>query len=260
MRILVITSFNARLFNEYAHRFLASFEQFWDARVDLHVYSEDLLSCPAPSSRARMRSLPLLAPWQTAFVERHRQNPKAHGVRGSTKDMRWDAVRFSYKSAAVIEGYLASDHDLVLWVDADVITHAPVTLDYLESILPREYGLAWLERMSMYPECGFYVMRGQHDALLEIMRFWRSMFYTDSIFRLKEWHDSFVLQQLVQFAQQRDALNVLSLSGASGSRTSHPLINGPLGERFDHLKGPRKAAGRSHKRELAVPRREAYWA
>ena len=39
----------------------------------------------------------------------------------------------------------------------------------------------------------------------------------------------------------------------------HPLINSEWGAYLDHLKGGRKAQGRSKDRDLLVPRTEAYW-
>jgi hypothetical protein len=49
-----------------------------------------------------------------------------------------------------------------------------------------------------------------------------------------------------------------SLSG-DAEATGHPLVNGPLGARLDHLKGKRKGVGKSMKSDLKRNRTEAYW-
>ena len=72
---------------------------------------------------------------------------------------------------------------------------------------------------------------------------------------MAEWHDSYVIQQLVEGM----GLKTKSLSGPEGFKTSHPFVNGPLGAYMDHLKGPRKAMGRSQARDLKVQRAEPYW-
>jgi hypothetical protein len=40
----------------------------------------------------------------------------------------------------------------------------------------------------------------------------------------------------------------------------HPLINTDLGAYLDHLKGDRKTSGKSYRVDLAVHRKELYWA
>jgi len=39
----------------------------------------------------------------------------------------------------------------------------------------------------------------------------------------------------------------------------HPLINSMWGAYLDHLKGGRKALGKSKRTDLLVPRTEPYW-
>jgi hypothetical protein len=80
------------------------------------------------------------------------------------------------------------------------------------------------------------------------------MYAEDGLFSLAEWHDSFVLWEVVK----RAGVAAKSLSGA-GARTNHPLVNGPLGAWFDHLKGRRKKRGKSDRFDLKVRRAEAYW-
>ena len=188
----------------------------------------------------------------TWLQEFKRQHPYK---RPGAYNYRFDAARFAHKVAAVLEAAsMESEH--LIWVDADTVTHTPVPVSFIDSLLPRgdEY-IAWLDRKGKYPECGFFILNCQHPRHREFLTALRAAYVTGSLFKMAEWHDSFVIQQLVEGM----GLKTRSLSGKAGFNTSHPFINGLLGAYMDHLKGPRKQAGRSSGRDLKVERTENYW-
>jgi hypothetical protein len=77
----------------------------------------------------------------------------------------------------------------------------------------------------------------------------------DGIFKLDEWHDSYV------FDAVRKQCNLKELDWSSHLITGegHPLINSEWGAYLDHLKGARKDLKRSKLTDLKVARTEAYW-
>lgn len=242
MKIRAITTCSAAGWQQYGRRMVQSWAQHWP--VPLTVWTEGF-GCNIPGiNTSSLESIY----WLAEFKRDYKHLP--------TANYRMDAVRFAHKTAAVIESALAFDCDYLIWVDADTITHTSVPPAFVESLLPtgREY-IAWLDRVGNYPECGFYVLNMRHPAHRILMAGWNSLYQTGDLFRLAEWHDSYVLQQLVE----QHGLHTRSLSGKRGARTSHPFINGPLGAYMDHLKGPRKQAGKSRRRDLKVHRAETYW-
>lgn len=244
MRFHAITTFNADGLNLYGRRMVSSFCQFWPRDIPLTVYAE---GWHETLQRARIVDLPLSAPWLADFKHRHKGKP--------TNNYRMDAVRFSHKIAAVLHAAKMVDADVLIWIDGDVTTHSPVMRMDLEELAPERFQwLSWLARDAMYPECGFYMMNLKHLRHADAMSDLEAMYVKDKLFDLPEWHDSFVLEQVVK----RCDIGVKSISGA-GAKTMHPMINGPLGKWFDHAKGNRKKAGRSSARDLVKPRQEAYW-
>ena len=233
--IKVVTTFNAKGYEEYGKRLIESF-RLWPKGLEFVVYQEGF----------DVGGKELLdIKWLVDFKERNKNK--------RFQDFRWDAVRFAHKTAAVIDA--AKDADFLVWVDGDVYTHKRITEVDLASWLPgpEEY-LSWLWRDKMYPECGFYILRLDHSKHRQIMSEWQRLYESDDIYRLQEWHDSFVFAYLIK----RFAVNWKSLSGDYAWH-SHPFINGPLGEFMDHCKGPRKAQGRSNHWDLAVKRSEDHW-
>lgn len=240
-----ITTCSAAGWEKYGRRMVQSWIEHWP--VPLTVWTEGF-ACDVTG--VDVDQLERIG-WLTAFKEQHRDCMPA-----GPYNYRFDAVRFAHKSAAVIESALSFSEDYLIWVDADTVTHSPVPASFVQELLPRRWEyIAWLDRVGNYPECGFYVLDMRHEKHRELMQRWRAWHTSGELFKLREWHDSYVLQQLILQAGVRTR----SLSGVRGVRTSHPFINGPLGAYMDHLKGPRKDIGKSRRQDLKVQRGEDYW-
>lgn len=238
MKFLAVSTFNTHGLDLYGRRMMESFRRHWPESVELRVYSEGWHGGI---------DLPTASGWLAAFKARH-----AHR---RFRDFRWDAVRFAHKVAALCHAAQNTDADVLIWLDGDIYTHSDVTVADLERLAPAgNEWIAWLDRASMYPECGFYMLNCRHPRHVEMIERFEAMYSEDDLFALAEFHDSYVLQEVVKAA----GVGTKSLSG-SGRATSHPLVNGPVGAFCDHLKGHRKVEGRSRAGDLRTARKEAYW-
>lgn len=220
-----VTTFAPQHWESHAGRCVETFLEYWD--IPLRVYRDDDLTG-----------------WLPAFKERHSHLP--------TSNYRMDAVRFAHKIAAIEKAFYEPGGDCLIWIDADCLTHAPVQREWLE-ILIGDADFGYLRRERKYPECGFMMIRRnpQGAALVNGVV---DLYVADTLFGLKEWHDSFAIEHV------RSSLSIrcVSLSG-DAEASGHPLVNGPLGSRLDHLKGARKTAGHSRPSDLIRPRPEAWW-
>jgi len=250
MNTVAVTTFNTDGLNKYGRRMLHTFLKHWSAGVTLDVYYEDWN--PAQEVQDELLTyVPIeSSTWLAAFKKRNRERNNSQGY-------RWDAIRFSHKIAALLSACMRhqADAQFLIWLDGDIITHTDFDVEHLDTVLPYHESIAWLDRSRFYPECGFYVLNLWHTGTRALLELLYQMYAGDGLFELKEWHDSYVLQQCVI---QLD-VPVKSLSGVQGFRTHHPLVNGPLGQWFDHLKGERKSKGKSMKYDLLVKRDEDYW-
>lgn len=260
-RYQAVTAMNQALFNQCGRRMIESFHEHWTA--PLSVYSEE-------TGRGETVDLLGACPELASFIERHKSNERAHGlvpddrrptqiVDGRKYQYRLDAVKFAYKTFAVIHAALTSDSDVLIWMDADTLTHADVDLDELGALLPEDRYLAWLERDRSYPECGFYMLNLRHPGNRLVMEAWRQLYVDDSLFQLQEWHDSYVFQQIIREFEAEGVISTCSLSGR-GSATNHPLANGPLSRWFDHLKGRWKTLDRSPRGSSRMAEKAEHWA
>lgn len=242
-RFKLVTAFSERGHREYAARMMASVEVCWPEEVRLVAYSEDMPGFePMPG-------------WQADFARRYGADKAATGrQRNGSYNFRYDAVKFSYKTAAIIDAYERQDFDILVWLDADTVTHRRLPLSFLEDLMPAEFNLAWLDRANLYPECGFVIYRRSQE-IDGLIRLWKDWLISGELFKLREWHDSYVLQQAATVL----GIRAHSLSGVAARGTMHPFINSRLGEYMDHMKGPRKITGHSRTNDLKVPRSEDYW-
>jgi hypothetical protein len=246
MSYMAVSTFNSAGFQKYGKRMMDSFHQHWPEQIGLRVYRE---GWDIPQPHAATPDLLASSDWLKAFKERHKQKP--------TNDFRMDAVRFSHKVAALLAADTSTSARYIIWLDGDIVTHAPVSMEDIAKLTPvNGQWIAWLDRRRAYPECGFYIIDRQHPRHAEAMAVLRRMYAEDWLFVEKEWHDSYILQQIVTRDLQ---LPCKSLSGDLGWRTSHPFVNGPLGAFMDHMKGKRKEKGRSHRTDLIRERLEPYW-
>lgn len=231
MKFSVVTTYGQRHWHLYAEKCIQSFMSNWHTDINLIIFDDD--------------DLERKCDWLPAFKARNGHRP--------TGNYRYDAVRFSHKVAALDVAFSIVQTDVLIWMDADCFTHAHVDAAWLSSLM-NGADFAYLRRTNKYPECGFMMLNAKSASVKMFMNTLTSMYRTDALFKLREWHDSFV----IDYCRERSSMRCQSLSGNAES-TGHPLVNGPLGARLDHLKGKRKQEGRSRRADLKVNRTEAYW-
>lgn len=252
MRFHVVTTMNKSGWEETGRRMATSFNQRWPAEaMPLTVYAEDF----EPDVPVEVRQLP---DWLAEFKQLHQRNPSAKGMRNGAYDYRFDAVKFAHKVAALTDFGLGLSDGVMIWLDADTFTHADVTVEWLEGLFPEPAYLAWLDRFNSHPECGFVMYRASHSYHHLFMESYRNLYTSGDLFRLEQTNDCAALQHVVLAKMLKGKIAApVSLSGDKSWH--HPFVNGPLGERLDHLKGLRKQEGRSRRRDTRQPRTEEYW-
>lgn len=228
-----VTTFADAHWDTHARRCVESFDRHWQG-VRLMAYRDVQLEASSA--------------WLRPFKACHAALP--------TTNYRFDAVRFAHKVAAIELAYASGTAQGLVWMDADCVTHADVDAAWLSGLLGNaDFG--YLRRSTMYSECGFMIFR-RGPACGTLLRRLVDLYRTDALFQLAEWHDSFAIDHVRRQCEAAGEMTCVSLSGGA-ENTKHPMVNGPLGARLDHLKGARKQFGRSHRRDLARPRSETYW-
>ena len=284
MKIKVITSYKPGTWDKYAGRCVQSVLDNWP-EIDVAVYHEG--PCEETNkSHPRLKWIDLHAeqPALIAFKGRHKNDPVANGeleeiaggvrrpaeFNGSDKNKGtylFDAVRFSNKVFCVVDAVRTSvgkDCDYVVWLDADTYSFRPMPRDFLESLLPADCMLTYLGRENpakndggKYPECGFVGYNLRHPQIENFVNDWEKIYTTDAVFKLLEWHDSYVFWHLSKIYQQQHNIKVNDIGYRKGVKGHHVFINSELGLYMDHFKGKRKNIGSSARNDLRPPKEGA---
>ena len=276
--ITVVTTFHPAGLSKYGQRMIDSFALNIDKRIKLLVYAEDCKPVNPDPSRIEILDAKAALPKLNAFKSTWGHVPKANGditnepQRHTRKDwmkkFKWDAVRFANKTYAVYDACVRSK-DWCVWMDADTYVHSPWTYEDFAAQLPDNSWITYVGRgkgSQTWPECGFYGLNLNHPVCHEFLKEFERVYEEadNGIFLLEEWHDSFVFGSILnnmklQFPNAHDYSAEMYLREAKSGGGGHPLINGVLGKWIDHMKGGRKDAGKSQKKDIMVNRTEDYW-
>lgn len=273
MTYTIITTFHPAGLERYAQRMIDTFDQYWPTDVKLICYAEDCVP-RVPSARVEVRDLHASSPDLVAFKTRHRNNPVANGevmkdtgVPYKDNHFKWDAVRFSNKVFAILHAIETVDTDWVIWLDADTLTHSPVPDTLLPEICNAKALACYLGRREKYhSECGWVAYNRRHGMIHDFMKMWRDLYVLDTIFELREYHDSFLFDELRKWFQTERGVRFHNMTPVPPNEKGpgHPFIASPLGRYMDHLKGDaRKDMGKSQHRgddtSYAVHAGVDYW-
>ena len=152
MKIALVTTFNKRLYDYYAHKFIETYN--WP--FDLYVYHEGWH--PAKEG-IFFRDIHKYNPELQEFIDRN--SPKNvdsqyEKHKETTTDYKMDAIRFAYKIFAKTHLMLDCDYDYVFWADADIIFKKTITeKEVKRKFLPESCAVSFIDRPSYYSECGF---------------------------------------------------------------------------------------------------------
>ena len=276
-RFAVVTTCSSEGFEIYGRRMIESFDRYWPNQICLHLYAEGFTP-DYSSPRIVVHDLKETCPELTAFKKRHEHRPLAHGrehhrrilfrVRPRKLRMalrlvdwgvgwRWDAVRFSHKIFAIDSAAGSVDADVLYWVDADTVFFDHVPLAALEELMPESCFVSYLGRKNI-SECGFVGYNLRHPETEHFIESLTRFYTSDSIFREKEYHDSYLFDRLRR-RFEREGAQSYNISEGIIDEAGHVLVNSRLGQFMDHLKGDRKASGSSRIEDLTAERSEAYW-
>ena len=228
---------------------IESFITYWPQSVNLYVYAEDCdVQVDAPNVvvyNLLERSKDLVE-----FKDRHRNNPVANGevmketgIPFKDNHFKWDAVRFSHKVFSVIDACKTIDSEWVIWLDADCVTFDYVTESFLDRMCNNSALACYLGRRPKYhSECGWVAYNRRHSQILQFIEDWRELYTSDSLFDLREFHDSFVFDVLRKDYQHNKGVYFHNISPPEGhgKGPGHPFIASELGRYIDHLKGSRR--------------------
>ena len=220
MKILAVTTYNNKLYKEYAHRFEKTYN--WD--FPYTVYNED---------DGMLEAIPECK----AFVER---NKNRFDGKDFVKDYWQDGVRFCYKVYAYTHAIMNyQDLDGIVGIDADSVFYKKIDEDWIKKHIHRDdCMMTYLGRGKHYSECGFLYFNLKHPKVKKYAKDMQQMYDTDEVYNLIECHDSYVWD-FVRKKYESPLIQVKNHNIGDG-KPGHVQARSILGPVYDHIKGPKR--------------------
>lgn len=239
--ITVVTSFSPALYKQVGEKCVESFNRYWPSSSQLICYWEgqkpngvqgyDLRELePCKSFLARHKSSKIVA-----GKEPHRHclwGPKA---RAQGYNFKFDAYKFCRKVFAVAHAARLVNEGKLFWLDADIVTNAPVKEDFLKELLSEHVSVCYLARERYHSETGFVGYNLDRVEARTFIDEYERVYASDAFMQLPQWTDSYCLDWLVSHRKP-------SVKHIPHSSMSQPFDNSELGTVMTHLKGKRKEA------------------
>lgn len=245
----VVSGFSPAGYLQYGRNFLDTFNRFWPGDVELDVYTEETVEMP----RGECWSL-----WDChgvkEFIEKYSKEPKYCGREPTPVwkqrevevgySFRTDAVKFC-RQMIIPENSaeMMLDGEVLTWLDADVVTFAPVPDGFVEDLLG-VHDLVYLGRPGKHSEIGFWAVR-LNDRTRYFLYQLAETYRSGTVFHLGQWHSAYVFDMVRATAEKTAGLKAKNLTSTGNG---HVWFQSPLCKYTDHLKGDRKDRGRSSER------------
>ena len=277
MKIKFITSYKPGCWDQYAKKGIEAMAKNLPDEIDLVVYAEEKIPV-CNYERIKWLDLNNAEPELFKFKTRHKNDPVANGKLGNVEggvrrlpelqklggldknkeSFLWDAVRFANKVFCVVNAVRnSSDYNYVVWLDADTNIFRPIPFEFITKLLSQNTMVTYLGRENptlndggKYPECGFVGYNLQHPETQNFVNEWERLYKEDSVFKILEWHDSYVFWHLTKKFKQEKQIEVNDIGKWVGVKGHHVFVNSVLGQYIDHMKGNRKIQGSSSKKDL----------
>lgn len=252
----VVTTFNQKGYDSYANKMIASFDANWPKDIQLHVLCENVKIDQPISERIKEYDLLTLSPELCELKNKWKDLPKANGYKNNIKigepNFRYNPLRFSHKLFSVFEANKIVDSDILIWIDADVITFREMPYEFLEEVTPNINQIAsYIGREPYFvTECGWVAYNRRHSEIENFFDTLKSFYINESIFNLYDWTDNGVFDKSRQIYEHK-GFDFFNISKNVLPKGDHYFINSPLGKYLDHLKGEkRKSKGSSNKKDI----------
>ena len=236
-----VTSLNNEYWNSTSKTNLLSWDKYLSNDCDIVIYSEDSIDTTNFSNRVTVKNLYKLCPELVEFKEKYKDNPHYNGqvgrkLEGSSKAFKWNAIKFAHKTFAIFAETKQQTHGSVVWLDADVLIHKPVTTQYLKTVFPENKAISYLGRPSAYDECGLMSYNLTHGLTKEFLQKFENE-YLNGLDHLRETHDSWVFYQLRLSYEDQSLFHNLN---PTPKDNKSPFNNSGINEYMVHTKGKNK--------------------
>ena len=244
----VVMTFPTKYWDVYGSHSVPSFDKYWPKDINAYVYVEGEQNLPyKPSERVHLLNFDEHITGDKEFAEKYKDKDIFDDRVGGDISKR-QAVKFSKKVFAQLEQLKNPTTRYVIYLDADLATLKEVPLELLSNLTQGNQYVSFPDRRARnkFTETGMMIWDTEHVFHKLWCKMYENMYKCGEIFECPEWHDCYAFD--VPTFKLEKAGNIKCADLGYGVNSRHPLVAGPLGKYFDHMKGGRKFTGFSKER------------
>jgi hypothetical protein len=234
MKITVVTSTSAEGYKVYAAENYKLFKQFWDNRIELHVYSEDQLEPKIDG---------------IYYHNLYEEIPECKHFVNKNKDLNWippykqkpykfNFIKFCFKVYAICIASRTLDTDILIWLDSDIKTSKSIDQNLLLSYIRNDDAVSYLNRelneknsnpkVKLSSETGLLFFNMRNKITSEFFKRYQEIYDSGDIFKLDEVHDAFVLDSLILNMEREGKTGFRKLSNGITERPLEDIFSPAL--------------------------------
>lgn len=239
MKIACMTSLNREYYDHIGDLMIKSWIKHWPKEITLHVYQENF---ELPENERIVKH-----DWNISCLEGWTEfSKKGYDI----------ASKFAKKGFSFLAGMKEIDCDLLIWVDADVLTYKSFPLEKIQSILPPKKLIAvfdtlyqtkpdyttedYLDQTRDLTACesGFVIINKRHNNFKDLVCNYEHYYTLDERpDYLGDWFDTNVLMASVK-DHRTEVYDMSQLR--TTNKTQTPINRCWIGEYIHHAKGRAK--------------------
>jgi len=249
MKHTVMMTFPSWKWEEYGKYCLPTADEFWPEEMDVIAIVEKPEDIPVQVSE-RVKIIDFdeaVGERLKAFEERNKD--KDIFDLGTKGNIGVQAAKFARKAYAQLHVLEQTTEGYVWFIDGDVKILQPITVEMLDKLTSTDADIGCLPRWwkpQGYTETGFIFWNTEKPNFGEWCRRYAECYDHDRIFEYDAWHDCIAFDHATKSMLKEGLIEIVDLG--YGVKSNHPLVSGPLGKYFDHMKGGRKFVGESKER------------
>ncbi len=247
----VIMTFPTKYWDVYGKHSVPSFDKHWPKHIQAYVYVEGDQNIPyQPSERVHLLNFDEHVFGDKEFAKKYCDRDIFDDDPGGDISTR-QAVKFSKKIYAQLAELRNPKTRYVIYLDADLMTLQDIPVQLLDNLTTGEHYVAFPDRRirNKFTETGMLLWDTHHEQHKTWCELYDSVYREGLIFDMPEWHDCYAFDYATFKLEKEGSIKCADLGYGVNSR--HPLVAGPLGQYFDHMKGGRKFTGFSKERYQA---------
>jgi hypothetical protein len=200
MSYTIVTSFSKEGYNKYAQEMLKTFKKYWDKDIQLEAWYHDF-ELPKSAPKAKNITYKNLNDDKDMLNYRERMSKYSSSQTGNKPyDWKRDCIKWCHKVYALTSSARNhySDTDWLIWLDADTVTHSPITSDFLNKVCSGDKDIVHLGRNDIdYSETSFIGINLRSMMGKEFLEDFRGCYDAGETIAYREWHDGFIFDRLL---------------------------------------------------------------